>query len=345
MEAQNTPEPRPGILQNPWILFVYFVGIFVFAKLMGMLAASLAGSPSLAGLAKLNSIIHESLDVTGHRDDSIVTIWSLFLTFICVAPVGWVYTYTKKKAGFDPSLVQTLLVMGMVVCGMMMLIQDQFSRALALVGVVSAVRFRTNLRDPKDAVYLLVSIGIGMGAGLQVYRVALWMTIVMCITFLLLSRYKVGETPAAEGGFLDAKKDKKQKKDKDKKDKKEKKGKKEKKNGTDAADEDPGVITSTGRVARLADAIEDPDQSVLRPNTFVVMEMIDAEMAVGFLSQALGALEVPWHLVSVAPGDGFATHEYLVRLPEGESLSDFATQIETACGNSVRSVAVRPVEA
>ncbi|MCC6745793.1 MAG: DUF4956 domain-containing protein [Acidobacteria bacterium] len=326
MEAQNGSAPAAEKTFSPWLLVAYFVGILVFAKLGGMLFAMLEGSASLQGFAKLNAIIQESLDVVQHRDDSIVTVFSLLLTVLLVFPVGWVYTYTKKKAGFDPGLVQTLVVMAMVVCGMMMLIQDQFSRALALVGVVSAVRFRTNLRDPKDAVYLLIAIGIGMGAGLQVYRVALWMTIIMCITFLVLSRYKVGELPAGEGGFIDDKKDKK-----DKKKKKDKNGK---------GDEPPA-----GRLERIADSLKDKDRGVKRPNTVVLLEAVDSEAAIQFLSQTLGALEIPWHLVTVTPGDGFTTLEYLVRLDDGEVAVGFESQIEKALGNSVRAIDVKPVDA
>lgn len=330
--ADPTPVPAaPERKQNPWMLLLYFLGLFVFARVIGLVFEALAGAPWLTGFAKINMIIQESLDVTRHRDDSIVTVWSLLLTFLLVIPVGWVYTYTKKKEGYDPGLVQTLIVMSMVVCGMMMLIQDQFSRALALVGVVSAVRFRTNLRDPKDAVYLLVSIGVGMGAGLQVYRVAAWMTVVMCLVFLLLSHYQVGVSPAGEANFLDAKKEKKGKKDK-----KDKKDKPKKTKVVDGAE--------PSRIARIADSLKDNEHGVKRPNTVIVLEAVDSEAAIQFLSQALGALEIPWHLVTVTPGDGATTLEYLVRLDDGESHTGFASQIETALGNSVRAIDVHPVE-
>ena len=254
MEVPNTVEPAPERKQHPWMLLVYFIGIFIFAKVIGMIFMAMEGSPSLAGFAKLNQMIHESLDVTRHRDDSIVTVFSLFLTTLLVIPICWCYAYTRIKAGVDPSICQPLILMAVIVCGTMMLIQEQFSRALALVGVVSAVRFRTNLRDPKDAVYLLVSIGIGMGAGLQVYRVALWMTIVMCIVFLVLSKYQIGESPAGEANFLDSKPNKDKKDKKGKKDKKDKKDKKKK--NKDAGESEVEEVPAT-RLGGIADSIVD----------------------------------------------------------------------------------------
>ena len=77
----------------------------------------------------------------------------------------------------------------------------------------------------------------------------------------------------------------------------------------------------------------------------LVLEAVDSESAIGYISHALGALEIPWHLVTVTPGDGFTTLEYMLRLDDGESAANFAASIETACGNSVRSVTVQPIEA
>ena len=43
MEAQNTPEQVPERKQNPWMLLVYFVAIFVFAQVAGMIFRAMAG--------------------------------------------------------------------------------------------------------------------------------------------------------------------------------------------------------------------------------------------------------------------------------------------------------------
>jgi hypothetical protein len=204
-------------------LIAYFVVLEAVMYSTRFLAQAMAGHPALDGLVKFSEIVGNSLDMTRQRDDTLVTVWSLLATVLLVLPIGWTYAITKPKEFFDQSLVQILIVMALVVCGMMMIIQDNFSRALALVGAVSAVRFRTNLKDPKDAVYVLISIGIGMGTGLAVYRVAGLLALSMCCVFLVLWKLKIGERPVGEAGFVEFKDEKKHKKDK-----KEKKEKKEK---------------------------------------------------------------------------------------------------------------------
>jgi hypothetical protein len=162
------------------------------------------------------------------------------LTALLVLPIGWVYSITKSREVYDRSLVKTLLILGMVVCGMMMLIQDHFARALALVAAVSAVQFRTTLKDPNDAVYVLVSIAIGMGTGLGVFRVASLFTIVMSLAFLTLWRFRVGEQPAGDAGFVVGR---------DEETHKRKKKKKRPKRGTGDATENPEAPPRTPAVA------------------------------------------------------------------------------------------------
>ncbi len=255
-----------------------------------------------------------------------------------MVPLGWVYMYTKAREGFDRTLVQTLVVMSMVVCGMMMLIQDQFSRALALVGVVSAVRFRTNLRDPKDAVYMLVAIGIGMGSGLQVHRVAGYLTVIMCAVFLVISRLRLGEEPAGAAAAADTGK----KKDKDKKDKKEKK---DKKKGNGAQAKEPSTTTVVpDRLERIAASIQDPSRGLERPNTAIILEAVDAEAAMSYVAQAMARYNATWHLVTFAPNGTTTRLEYMVRLDgEGDLLAAVAREIEGSCGTTIRTVEVRLV--
>ncbi len=222
-ESSDTSNERAtGRKGAIWKLFAYFLVLSVVTFAANQVVIRYKDVAQAEGLVKISAMIGRTLDVTGKFDDTVVTLWSLLLTALLVLPIGWVYAITKSREVYDQSLVKTLLVMGMVVCGMMMLIQDQFSRALALVAVVSAIRFRTTLKDPNDAVFLLVSIAIGMGAGLGVFRVATLFTIFMSLTFLLLWRFRIGEQPAHdEGFFLGREGGKHKKKKKDKKEKKE----------------------------------------------------------------------------------------------------------------------------
>jgi uncharacterized membrane protein YhiD involved in acid resistance len=47
----------------------------------------------------------------------------------------------------------------------MMIVGDNAARAFAIFAAVSIVRFRTNIRDPKEVTVLLISLALGLAAG------------------------------------------------------------------------------------------------------------------------------------------------------------------------------------
>lgn len=220
MQAQDQTRKRPIAIE-----FAKVLGYFVIIWLVAFLTRKffLSFDPDAwAGFKKFSELIHQTANVTAKRDDLIVTAYSLFLTLLGVLPIGWVYTITKEEDGYDSSLVQTLIVLSLTVCGVMLMLQDSLARAFGFLGVVGAVRYRNTLRDPKDAVFVFVALGIGMGAGLGVFHVTAALSLVLCLVFLAMWVLRVGQDHpliVPEKGA----------KNKDKKDKKPKEGKEIKK--------------------------------------------------------------------------------------------------------------------
>jgi hypothetical protein len=97
-------------------------------------------------------------------------------------PVTWVYVQTRRKKGFDQSLVQTLIILPLVVAGVVLLVQNSTALAFSLGGIVGAVSFRNTLRDTKDAIYIFLAIVIGVAAGVHALLVAA--TISVCFNLM-----------------------------------------------------------------------------------------------------------------------------------------------------------------
>ena len=60
---------------------------------------------------------------------------------------------------------QTQILLAVVAAALMMIVGDNAARAFAIFAAVSLVRFRTNIRDPKEVTVLLISLAIGLAAG------------------------------------------------------------------------------------------------------------------------------------------------------------------------------------
>lgn len=60
---------------------------------------------------------------------------------------------------------QTQILLAVVAAALMMIVGDNTARAFAIFAAVSLVRFRTNIRDPKEITVLLISLALGLSAG------------------------------------------------------------------------------------------------------------------------------------------------------------------------------------
>lgn len=60
---------------------------------------------------------------------------------------------------------------------MVIIIGDSVARAFGLVGLGAFIRFRSGIKDPRDAAVMFVMIGMGMAVGLGLYEIALVVTV------------------------------------------------------------------------------------------------------------------------------------------------------------------------
>ncbi len=102
----------------------------------------------------------------------IATVVSLASACALMLPVTWVYVQTRRKKGFEQSIVQTLIFLPLVVSGVILLVQNSAALAFSLGGIVGAVSFRNRLRDTKDTIFIFLAIVIGVAAGVHALLVA-----------------------------------------------------------------------------------------------------------------------------------------------------------------------------
>jgi hypothetical protein len=118
---------------------------------------------------------------------ALITLSALALSF----PVAWIYMHTRRLR-YDPSLVHSVIILPMVVAGIVVIVKDSVALAFSLAGIVAAVRFRNTLKDPKDAVYIFLALGIGLAAGVQAVDIALVMSLLFNVVVLVLWRWNLG---------------------------------------------------------------------------------------------------------------------------------------------------------
>ena len=90
----------------------------------------------------------------------------------------------------NPYVAQTQILMAVVAGGMMMVVGDSAARAFGIFAAASLVRFRTNIRDPKEITVLLVCLGVGLAAGVGRWDMAMILTLFVLLSLAVLEYFE-----------------------------------------------------------------------------------------------------------------------------------------------------------
>ena len=128
---------------------------------------------------------------------AVTTALSLVAALILMLPVTWVYMSTRRTKRHNQSVAETLIILPIVVAGVVLIVRNSLALAFSLAGVVAAVRFRTNLRDTRDTVFIFLAIGVGFAAGVQVITIGAISSIIFNLVLLFIWRYDFGRNALA----------------------------------------------------------------------------------------------------------------------------------------------------
>jgi hypothetical protein len=231
---------------------------------------------------------------------SLQTLLVILGSLLLVVPVAWIYMQTKRLR-YDPALVRSVVILPIVVAGITMVVKYSIALAFALAGIVAAVRFRNTLKDPRDAVYIFLVIGIGLASGVQALDVALVMSMLFNFTMLVLWRYNIGSIYGSMYGQT----------------------------GILAMGDPALLVTQTPKVRKqirvsLLEQAEDVDSDGI-----LLVHAEEVDLARNVLQEVLGEMARDWRLVRIVPRAGnLYTLEYVIRLKKKGNPADLVGALD-----------------
>ncbi len=116
-----------------------------------------------------------------------IALLSFLMALSLSSVIALVYERTFQGLSYSRGLVQSMILGSLVSCLLMIAIGDNIARGIGIVGSLAIIRFRTNLRDPRDLIFLFISLGVGVAAGVQSYLTAILGAGVFCLAALALA--------------------------------------------------------------------------------------------------------------------------------------------------------------
>jgi uncharacterized membrane protein YhiD involved in acid resistance len=147
------------------------------------------------GGSSIPEILGMSEDVSGpNRTDKWTTVVPRIIVRLALAALLATMLAFRPRKDLSRTkrnlfVAQTQILLAVVASALMMIVGDNAARAFGIFAAASLVRFRTNIRDPKETTVLLISLSLGLATGVGRWDVALILAVfVLPLLWLLESR-------------------------------------------------------------------------------------------------------------------------------------------------------------
>ncbi|MBP9827034.1 DUF4956 domain-containing protein [Candidatus Saccharibacteria bacterium] len=122
----------------------------------------------------------------------ITMILNLLLALAIGLIIATVYKAVHHGVSYSQSYAYSIVLVTVIIALAMIIIGSNITRAFALLGTFSIIRYRTAVKDPKDTAFIFVSLVLGLAAGSSSYSVAILGTIITAFTAIALDKANFG---------------------------------------------------------------------------------------------------------------------------------------------------------
>jgi uncharacterized membrane protein YhiD involved in acid resistance len=139
--------------------------------------------------------------LTSTQISSAVIVFSITFSFLLQLVIAWVWKKTHSQLSYSRSFIPTLVIMGILATVILMVIRNNIVGAIALLGALSLIRFRTIVKETRDTAFLFFALVIGVAVGMAHYAVALIATVMISGIVFLLERLQISSLSTV-GNFM-----------------------------------------------------------------------------------------------------------------------------------------------
>ncbi len=113
-------------------------------------------------------------------------VYAMLFSFLLSVVVAFTYEKTSRNLFVPGNFIQAMILGALAATTVMLSIGDSLSRGLGMIGALAIIHFRTNLRDPRNIIFMFASLAIGISCGVYGYNIAFIGTLSFCVVAFLL---------------------------------------------------------------------------------------------------------------------------------------------------------------
>jgi len=140
-----------------------------------------------------------TLRATSVNAPIITVIYTVLLAFILSTLIAVTYDRTFRGLSYSKNYIQALVLAAIVAATVMHAIGDSLARGLGMLGALAIIRFRTNLKDPRDIIFMFASLAAGISCGVSGFGIAVVGTLGFCLAAAILYYSPFGQAHHFDG--------------------------------------------------------------------------------------------------------------------------------------------------
>jgi hypothetical protein len=109
----------------------------------------------------MSDILYQSPDVVLWQ----AALVAILVSYLISQVIALVYMWTHQGISYSRSFVVSLVAAGLVSTVLMLAIGNNLARGIGIVGTLALIRFRMQLHDPLDMIFIFASFAGGVAAG------------------------------------------------------------------------------------------------------------------------------------------------------------------------------------
>jgi Domain of unknown function (DUF4956) len=190
VEHGKPPKPRLGWLAAFQLCVVALV--VAIARLTRPYVSPPLIDDQLQGLADAGAPVMATAPAWGERY-WLTAIVAMVGALLLMLPIAWTYVATRERQKVDKSLVTTISLLPLAVAAIMVIVRDSLAVAFSLAGIAGMVRFRNALEDARDAMYVILAIAVGLGAGVGALEAAAALSVLFNLVAVILWKWNTAQ--------------------------------------------------------------------------------------------------------------------------------------------------------
>ncbi len=123
----------------------------------------------------------------------------VLLSFVLSTVLAWVYQKTFRGLSYSRNYVQAIVLISIISSVIIQAVGDSLARGIGIMAAMAIIRFRTNLKDPRDTLFLFSSLAAGIACGAYAFTVAAVGTLAFSLAAMLLYYSPLGPNSFFDG--------------------------------------------------------------------------------------------------------------------------------------------------